>query len=184
MRFHPYLQLEVFKKGLAVVVLAWAITASVVAVRNRPEVILIAVEESGTRLIQSASDPLLARERVKFVREFLFRFYHYTSDDFEQAVSSAGNLMSDALWGEKEPEFKRIAAQMKDAPPLRQEARLLDLRELGDDEFEADLAVRVRNRLVDKEARYRVVIQLGTRKRSADNTYPYEVRSLNETETR
>jgi hypothetical protein len=185
MRFpilRPYVRLEMLKKILTAVTVAWAVTVSIALVRVRPTVILIGLDENGTRIIQSESDPLLARERVKFVREFLYRFYHYSTESFAKAASHAGDLMSDTVWKEREGELKRIAEQMKTSPRLEQEAKLLDLRELGEDEYEADLAVRVKTRLVDKESRYRATLRIGPRKRNADNPYPYEVTSLHETE--
>ncbi|OFZ80240.1 MAG: hypothetical protein A2583_09025 [Bdellovibrionales bacterium RIFOXYD1_FULL_53_11] len=177
----PFIKIEWLKKILFVLCLAWAGTATVWAYRNKPEIILIGLDEAGTRIITSANDPILSKERVKFVREFLRGFYNYTAADYSVTISQTGALMSDILWKEQEPAFLKTTEQMKTSP-LTQDADLLDLREVGEQEFEADIGLRIKSRLTERKVKYRAVVKIGPRKRSAENPYPMEVTSIHETE--
>jgi len=166
---------------LLFLLLAWAATSSIWAYQNKPRIIFIGLDDSGTRIITEATDPILAKERVKFVREFLRGYYNYASTDYTQAMSQAGALMSDPLWREKELDFKHIADQMKQTP-LTQEARLIDLRQVSEQEFEADLDIHIRSRLQERTVKYRVVLTIAPRKRNTENPYPLEVTGIHETE--
>ncbi len=177
----PFIRFRLLKLLLGFLLLAWATTSSIWAYRNKSQIILIGLDDAGTRVITSASDPILAKERVKFVREFLRGFYNYSSTDYSQSMSQAGALISDTLWKEKETDFKRIVAQMK-LTPLTQEARLLDLREVSEQEFEADLDIHIRSRLQERTVKYRVALTITPKKRSTSNPYPLEVTSIHETE--
>jgi hypothetical protein len=177
----PYLAHAFTSKALLVALSFWAGTATVMALRSRPQFILVGLDSNGTRLIVSESDPLLAQERVKFVKEVLFRLYNYDASNYEKQVNSAGDLMSDSGWKEEEKDAKRIALQMKDHP-LRAEARLIDLRELDENNFEADLSIYVTDRLIVHEIRYRIALTIGSRSRNVDNPYAWEVTAYHENE--
>ncbi|OFZ81238.1 MAG: hypothetical protein A2583_08990 [Bdellovibrionales bacterium RIFOXYD1_FULL_53_11] len=177
----PFIKIEWLKTLLFIVCLAWAVMASVWAYRNRPEIILVGLDEAGTRIITSANDPILSKERVKFVREFLRGYYNYTAADYSVTISQTGALMSDLLWKSMEPEFLKTTERMKTSP-ITQDGDLLDLREVGEQEFEADLGLRIKSRLTERKVKYRAVIKIGPRKRSAENPYPMEVTEIHETE--
>lgn len=177
----PFIRFKLLKWLIGLALVAWAITASVWAYRNRPQVILIGLDDAGSRLITSAGDPLIARERVKFVREFLRGYYNWESPEYADTMSRIGALMADLLWREREPEIRRNIDQMK-SHPIEQEAQLLDLREVSEHEFEADLMVRIRSRVKERSVKYRVVLAIAPRKRSTENPYPLEVTSIHETE--
>jgi hypothetical protein len=177
----PFLRTRLLWSFVISVLVIWGATATVWAYRNRPVVILIGLDDAGTRLITSDGDPLIARERVKFIREFLRGFYNYDSADYAQTMSQTGALMSDLLWREREPEIRRTIEQMKEKPVM-QEAQLIDLREVTEREFEADLVVRIRSRLQERNVKYRVALQIAPKKRSAENPYPLEVTSIHESE--
>jgi hypothetical protein len=178
-----WFQIAILKWLAFIALIAWAATSTVYAVRSRPRIILIGLDDNGTRLITSQNDPLLKSERIKFVRDFLFHFYNYTSENYGATVSHAGSFMADTLWEEKKPELQRIETQMK-VERITQETRLLDLRVVSESEVEADLDVTIRHRLVDKNVKYRVAIKLGPRKRSTENPYAWEVTAINEIEIR
>ncbi|MEK6705766.1 MAG: hypothetical protein AABZ06_08255 [Bdellovibrionota bacterium] len=177
----PFLRVQALKMALFVVLTCWAAAASFWAYRSRPEIILIGLDEAGTRIITSAADPIIAKERIKFIREFLRGYYNYGANDYSQAISQVGSLMSDMLWREREGEFKRIAEQMSKTP-LTQEARLFDLREVSEQEFEADIGLYIRSRLQERNVKYRVTLKIAPRKRNAENPYPLEVTGIHETE--
>ncbi len=177
----PYIRYKLLMGMVIALLFAWAVTATVVAFKLQPQVILVGTDENGTRLITTQTDPMLSRERIKFIKEFLYSFYNYSSDDYEKAMNQAGGLMADSLWIEKEKELHTTLNQMKQTP-LSQEVRLLDLREVADTEFEVDLGVKIQTRLQSKETKYRVDVKIGSRKRGTENPYPWEVLSVHETE--
>ena len=91
--------------------------------------------------------------------------------------------MSDLLWEQSKTELARIEAQMK-TEKISQEAKLSDLRVISPTEYEADLEIVIRHRLVDKQVKYRAALKLASRKRSTTNPYAWEVASLVENEIR
>ncbi len=179
----PFVRFQFLGRLVTVLVAVWAITASIWAYRSIPRVILIGLDETGTRVITTVDDPIIARERVNFVREFLRGYYVYDSASYPEHISQVGSFMSDKLWKEKESGFQGIAKQMKERP-LSQDAHLLDLRKVSESEFEADLAISIRSRLQERAVRYRVAVQIAPRKRNTENPYPLEVTSVHETEIR
>jgi hypothetical protein len=177
----PYLQHWLARHALLVLALAWAGYSSFMAARNKPEVVLIGFDGNGARIIQSQNDPLLLQERTRFVKDVLFRLYNYDAESYAQRISSAGHLMSDAAWVEQEKTFKKTVEQMK-TRSLRAEAKLLDLRELDEQNFEADVSVRITERLVTHEVRMRITLSIGPRKRNVENPYAWEVTTFHENE--
>ena len=149
----------------------------------RPRFILVGLDANGTRIIEAQGDPLLTQERAKFLKEFLFNFYNYDASTYAKRTTAAGNFMADELWNEKKKEFEERERRWL-RTPFHMEARLLDLREVSDREFEADLAIRTLDRLVAREVKYRVALTIGLRTRSVDNPYAWEVKSYHEDEIR
>jgi hypothetical protein len=176
-----YLHHALVKIGLLLVTLAWAVFATFMAARNRSEIILIGLDANGARIIQPQGDPLLLQEHMKFVKEVLLRLYSYDSESYAKRISSAGHLMTDAAWGEQEKTFRQTVELMK-TQSLRSEARLLDLREVDERSFEADVGIQITERLVMREVRLRVALTIGPRNRNVNNPYAWEVTEFHENE--
>ncbi|MGK5087913.1 hypothetical protein WDW86_10175 [Bdellovibrionota bacterium FG-2] len=177
----PYLTLRLLKGLLWIIVVAWAATASVWAYRIKPQVMLIGLDDSGTRIITSAEDPLISRERAKFVREFIRLFYNFDDSSFERNMNHASKLIGDTLWNQKDPDIQAKLKQLK-KQPLSQEAKLLDLREVTDEEFEADLGIHIKSKIYEANTKFRIVVKIAPKQRSAENPYPLEVTEIHETE--
>ncbi len=178
-----WLKWSLLKTALQLVTIAWAVTSTVYALRNRPEPMLIGLDENGTRLITSQTDPLVESERLKFVKEFLYLYYNYQPDNYVAQMNKAGASMSDTLWEQSKTELARIESQMK-TEKIAQEAKLSDLRVISPTEYEADLDIVIRHRLIDKQVKYRAALKLSSRRRSTTNPYAWEVASLVENEIR
>jgi hypothetical protein len=177
----PFIRTELLRRLVTITLFLWAMTSSIVAVRSQPRVVLIGMDDTGTRVITQANDPLIAQERVRFIREFLRLYYRYDGAEYATVISQAGALMSDPLWHEKEPEYQRMIKKFE-VTPISQDAELLDLREVSDHDFEADLKITVRSRLEQKSSKYRVTLQIAPRKRNVENPYPFEVVQIHENE--
>ncbi len=182
-RLQKWFRLSVLKGLLILLLISWAVTSTVYAIRNQPKIILIALEDNRTRLITSGEDPLLEAERLKFVKEVLYLYYNYSSTNYTDQMNKAGAYMSDTQWDSLKLELSRIETQLK-TERLTQEANLSDVRVISATEFEADLDITIRHRLTDKRVKYRVTLKLSPRKRSTTNPYAWEVATLVENEIR
>ena len=87
--------------------------------------------------------------------------------------------MASSLWDKKNAEFSALSMRLK-KEPLSQKAKILDLREIDDRHYEADVAVGIRNRLKSVDLKLRVGIELKSSARSQTKPYPYEVSTYDE----
>lgn len=164
------------KRLLFVVILTWAVVASVLAFRNQTHVLLVGIDPYGVRLITSNDDRLLRIEKENFVKRFLVYLYTYSGTEFEKRISLAGDMMALKLWEEKTPEFKSIAAKLP-GQELSQAGTLKELRSVDAETFEADLELLTKNRLQEARTKVRVELKIRAVSRTAQNPYAYEVES-------
>jgi hypothetical protein len=52
----PYFKLQALQTLATAVILGWALTASILLVRNRPQTLLIGMDENGVRVIRDERD--------------------------------------------------------------------------------------------------------------------------------
>ena len=178
--FKPYFQLQALKSIFTMVVLSWAITASILLVRNKPQTILIGIDENGVRVIRDDRDRLVAQEKLNFLKRYLHYSYNYDAKDFEEKITLAGNLMSAKLWEEKSPEFRRIKEGFSADATLIQEATIEDIRLVDDYNFQSDIAVKVTKKLQITPVKLHVVLKIGPHARTTDNPFSWEVISYEE----
>ena len=181
MLFNPHLSTSYFwmKRGLFVALVAYSVTVSVIILRINPTPILIGIDPFGTRVIVSQEDRLLKIEKENFLKRFLVQLYAYDETNFDERISTVGDLMAGALWEKRRPEFVALSTRLK-TEPLSQTAKILDLRELDAHHYEADVAVNVHNRLKNADLKLRISINLAASARSQVKPYPYEVISYDE----
>lgn len=181
MRLLPYFKYQSLKWITFSFLTIWALTSTAIALRSNTKIILISLEEDGTRILRDGQDPALAKEKLNFLKEYLFYAYQYTEANYDRRITQAGSLMSDKLWKEKEEEFQRIWKKMKESP-ITQTARILDLRDLGEGYFEADIDVQIQSRLLERSTKTKVTLRIQPHKRTTENPYGWEIQSLHESE--
>lgn len=173
----PYFQLQALKGLLTLILFAWAVTTSVLLLRNKPQTLLIGIDENGVRVIRDERDRLIAQEKLNFIKKYLSYSYTFDSRDYAERVTSAGNLMSGKLWEEKSPEFRKLSEEAKQNPDTAQEAIIEEIRFIDDYTFEADLSLKVSKKLKIIIVPIRVVLRIITHRRTVDNPYAWEVNS-------
>jgi hypothetical protein len=161
---------------LLLALLTWAIGTTAALMHMRPEIVLIGIDQYGTRLIKDEHDRLLRIEKENFMKKYLTFMFNYKSETFEPRISSAGDMMSEALWSQKKADFQRIASNMKGVE-IEQITTIDELRETTEDTFEADLSIKVKTKLHETVTKIRVELKLRETPRSATKPFPYEVTS-------
>jgi len=158
----------------------YAAVATVLLFRLDGEPTVIGIDQYGTRIVTSHTDPILKREKILLVRNFAEALYNFNEINFDERASSIGDWMSDDLWKQKQSEYKTLSDRLK-TEPITQTGRVLDIREIDELEFEVDMDLETMSRLRRSESKVRVSIQLDGAKRDRLRPYPYEVKSYEET---
>jgi hypothetical protein len=172
-------KVDFLKATLFFVVLCWALTATFLLVRLKPQIVLVGIDQYGTRIISEEGDRLTQLERDNFIKKYLGLLYTFRSTDFDTRVSAAGDMMGDVLWASKKVEFLEISKKLK-SQELSQSTEVEQLREIGPETFEADLKIVVRSKLQESVSRIRVEIKLRKVPRTSTKPFPFEVETHEE----
>jgi hypothetical protein len=172
----PLSELLIMRRSLILVLGGWALVATVLVVRLKPAVVLIGIDQYGTRVITNEDDRLLKSERENFIKKYIAYSFSYSSADFDQRTSAAGDMMTAELWERKKFDLGKISENLK-ANELTQVTRIQEMRELGDNQYEADLEIKVKNKLQEGTAKIRVELKLQKAPRTNEKPYQYEVSS-------
>jgi hypothetical protein len=140
---------------------------------------VIGIDPYGTRILFGTGDPILKAEREAFVKRFLVYLYNYDETNFDERISSIGDSMRDKIWDSKKSEFIGISKQLK-SDPLVQKAKIVDLRELDERHYQADLEVHIESRLRKKDVKLRVGIEISAAARTIEKPFPWIVESYDE----
>lgn len=159
--------------------LGYGALTSVLLLKLKPQPILIGIDQYGTRVLKESDDRLIKMERHNFVKKFIASQYNFNSENYVTRISESGDLFSRELWEEKQEEFSKIAEGLK-AERLTQVTEVEDLREVDANTYQADLLIRVKNKLKEASARLRVTLKIKYAARREANPYPYEVESYDE----
>ena len=101
--------------SLIIALLFWGLSMSFLAFQNKSQVLLIGKTKEGFKLIK-ADDETQDKgslEALNFIRHFIGLTFNYDSKSYVRHISLAGDLMSENLWDNKEPEFKKQASFIK-----------------------------------------------------------------------
>lgn len=179
LKFKPVSQLSFMKKVSVISITAWAALSTILLLRLQPRVVLIGIDSYGARVITKETDRLLRLERENFIKKYLTYSYSYSSTNYDERTSLAGDMMASRLWNEKKKEFTQISENLRKIE-LVQESKILELREVDLENFEADLELKVRSKLQEATTKLRVEIKINKAKRTEESPYQYEVESYGE----
>jgi len=178
---YKYFGWEAIKRAVFGLLVLWASIATFLLIRARPQTLLIGIDENGVRVIHEDRDRLVAKEKINFVKRYLTYAYNYDSQDFNEKITQAGNLMADPLWEGKKTEFDRISKGLKEQP-ITQETRIEDIRIIDDYLFEADLLIGIQTRLKREQIKLRVELRVQPHTRTNVNPFAWEVSSYVESQ--
>jgi len=167
-------KIQIWRALLFTALTTWAIVASLVALTSKPSLVLVGIDQYGTRLITSETDRLVLIEKQNFLKKYLHYLFNYNSTNYDARTSAAGDMMAEALWDSKKSELQRISGQLKNTE-LTQTSTVSELRALPDHVYEADLLISVQTKLERKTTKLRSTIKLRPSARTKNQPYPYEV---------
>lgn len=171
-------QQEIMRWALILGLIIWALVASVLALQNRKETLLIGIDERGSvKLITDKDDQFLQEEIKGFLNQFLELYYSYDENTFESRVARAADLFSDELWSEKQAELLALSEKLKKEPLAQSfELEVLDL--IGTDKVEAVLNIKIKQRISEHKIKLKVNLVFDKRKRSIKNPWGFELKEL------
>lgn len=108
----PYMQYNASLWLLILVLSLYAGVMTYFALRNIPDIKIIAVEATGTRMVTDSKDKVFEKEQQEFVKRFLRLYTNYDAESFAETMGKSTDWMSDAAWSRIEDSFKRTKAQI------------------------------------------------------------------------
>ncbi len=167
-------QNQFLKRALFIALIIYSVITTIGVVKLSPKPIVIAVEDGETKIVSSEDDKILLKEKVNFLKRVISKLYTYDSSSYVSQVSEAGDYMTVDLWKQKESEYLKIAEKLKDEE-LTQKVKILDLREVSPEHFQADIEIYLKHRLQEKKDRITVDFKVRRSKRDLMNPYNMEL---------
>ena len=109
----PVFQLQAVKWTLVGVILAWAVSATVLVLRNKQVTLLIAEDASGARLITDRNDEFLQKEELKFVRMWLHLYTNYDKATINDSVGRALDWVTQSVYEQVKPELSKTLHELE-----------------------------------------------------------------------
>lgn len=162
------------KRTVLVVIALWALVATVLLLKNQPKTLLVGIDQYGARLITDQSDRLLKAEAENIAKRFVATLLNYTAQTFESQVSQAGDLISQKAWELRREEFRKLSEKLR-GQEFSQEAKIQEVRQVSDLEFEIDVKVESKSKLQVATSTLRYQLKLQPKKRTSENPSAFEV---------
>ena len=96
--------------------LLWGLTASVYAFSKSEKIILIGIDDAGTRIVTSSQDRLLQSELKNFLKAFFQTYYVYDESSFIEQMGRATEMMSDSLWQRNKDHLSELQQKLQKSP--------------------------------------------------------------------
>jgi len=175
MIFKSKLYREQIKHGLLIVSLfLWALTSTVFALKSESKILLIGIDENGSKIITDSNDRILQNELKNFLKSFLLTFYNYDDKSYSSQIESASNLMSLDLWEQEkskllEQKEKLIKFPLAQTPDIES----IDLIDQG--KIEAILNLTIKTRLNEQKVKLKVHLSFKKTIRTELNPWGFEI---------
>lgn len=170
---------EILRLGLLFVLMTWGSVASVLALQNRKEVILIGLSETGPRVINNEQDQLIKSELKVFVKSFFDNYYSFDQESYLKRLSIATDMMSNDLWESQKSKIYDVYNKIK-ADPLSQTYQIESLDLLDENMVEAVLLIHIEQKLVKRTLRLKVSLKTDSKERDAKNPWQFQVGELSD----
>ncbi len=176
------LWLEIIKPHLIKILLVsslslWALTSTFIALTSKNEVLLIGIDQNGTRLITSQEDPLFKTELVGFLRHYFSLSYEFTPKNFTHQVGSATSLLSESLWKKEASNIKKLKT-LVESSGLSQSLQIKQLNQVSREKFQALLNIHQKTRLKTQDFQMKVSLGLQKIPRTKNNPWGMEITQL------
>lgn len=177
----PYMQ---YNLSLWIIILILSIYAGVMtyfALRNIPDIKILAIESTGTRLVTDNKDKVFEKEEQEFVKRFLRYYTNYDAETFTETIGKSTEWMSDAAWNKLSESFKKTKAQILDLKMVQiSEITKLDQADSNKDDFTANIQTRQIYRGIQKKLLGTIHLKIKARARSDLNPWGLEVDEIAE----
>jgi hypothetical protein len=172
-----YLRKEVRIFLLIILLLSWAISASVFAIQKQDKIILLEMSPFETRVIDESLRP--AVEVENFMHHFIGLFYSYTSENFEEHMNRASVYMEIDLLKKYAPSLNKMFDRVLEKP-TKQWAFITSIKRIDELFFEIDMSVHRHEEDAEKMNDYKIKIRMDKIKRSLENPFGLRVIRLEE----
>lgn len=180
MIFKSKLYREEVKHWLLVIALfLWGLLASIFALKNNSKIIIIGIDENGSRIISESNDRILQNELKNFLQSFIRTYYSYDEKSFSTQMEIASNLMSLELWESSKPKLLELKEKLQ-KNPLGQipEIESIDLIDQG--KVEAVLIISIKAKLSEQKVKLKVRIGFIKSPRTETNPWGYEITEVSD----
>ncbi|QDK37912.1 hypothetical protein [Bdellovibrio sp. NC01] len=154
----------------ALLSIAWGLS-------KKEKIIVIGMDEAGTRLIANQSDRLIQNELKVFFKNFFELYYGYNDVNYNERMRLATDLFSEELWQEEREKITQIGANLKKTP-LSQSVEILSIDRVDNFKIEAILLLKIKARMNDQQVKLKVNIEYRKTERTEANAYGYEITSI------
>lgn len=153
----------------------WSLFATFLAFQNKAQILLIGKNNGSYQIIKDEEQSPV--EIRNFIRHFIALTLNFDKKSYKRHISMAGDLMTDALWNQKNDEFKEMAGYIMDQNII-QSSEILSIKKQKRNLFE----VKIRNYLFKKsvltETDKFILLSLTKNKRSYENPWSYSVSGI------
>ena len=154
----------------------WAVLATITAIKPN-KTLLLALDESGTRLITDSQDKFIRLELKNFITQFLNNYYTFNELTFQSQISNATDLMSKDLWDREKEKLAQLNEKLK-ADPISQFVQILSIDQIDESNFEITSSITLNSRMSSKIIKIKTKLQVSKIKRSESNPWGFEVTEL------
>ena len=165
---------------LLAVLTIWSISSSFMAFSNKERLVLVGIDENGTRIITSHTDPLFKTEVVNFIKDFSTNLYSFNSDNFIKKVGMAVDYMSSDVWKKEQArimQLKEFVLKNK----VKVNSEVLKISHIKDSEYEVVLDVKEKSKISVRDRKVKLKLQLARKTRSESNPWGMEIVEFYET---
>ncbi len=153
----------------------WSLFTTFLAFQNKAQILLIGKNNGSYQIIKDEKQSPV--EIRNFIRHFIALTLNFDKKSYNRHISMAGDLMTDALWNQKNDEFKEMAGYIRDQNII-QSSEILSIKKQKKNLFE----VKIRNYLFKKsvltETDKFILLSLTENKRSYENPWSYSVSNI------
>lgn len=168
---------------ISVLIFSLIVTA-IYAFSKKSEMLLIGIDQNGTRVITQEEDPIFKTEIINFIRTFVSLSYNFDQDTFTENAGKYSELLSLDLWNQKKSDVLNAAEQIKKEPMqlstfITKVAK--DKDKDGNDIYNVYTSQTLTRRAKTEKLKYILKMQVAkVSKRTKDNPYGFEVTALEE----
>lgn len=180
-----YLAQKHIKEWLLIITLLFALViTSIYAFSKKSEMLLIGIDQNGTRVITQEEDPIFKTEIINFIRTFVSLSYNFDQDTFTENAGKYSELLSLDLWNQKKSDVLNAAEQIK-KEPMQLSTFITkvgkDKDKEGNDIYNVYTSQTLTRRAKTEKLKYILKMQVAkVSKRTKDNPYGFEVTKLEE----